>query len=73
MELTHHKRIKERVGLPKRAHLRHVKSVLKNGLLSSRKGYEEFKVIYQGFLYIFTLTATLEPVLITTYSASNYN
>lgn len=75
MIITKHgyKRIKERVGLPKRAHLRHVKSVLKNGLLSSRKGYEEFKITYQGFLYIFTLTPTFEPVLVTTYSVSNYN
>ncbi len=73
MIITKHgyKRIKERVGLPKRAHLRHIKSVLKHGLLSSRKGHEEFKVIYHDFLYIFSLTSNLEPVLVTTYSVAN--
>ena len=73
MIITKHgyKRIKERVGLPKRAHFRHIKSVLKNGLLSSRKGCEEFKVIYHGFLYIFSLTSSLEPVLVTAYPASS--
>ena len=33
-----HKRIKER--LPKRAQLRHITLVLKNGLLDSRRGFE---------------------------------
>ena len=74
MVITKHgyKRIKERVGLPKRAHLRHVKTVLRKGLLASRSGYEEFKMIYQGFLYIFKLDSKLEPRLITAYPASNY-
>lgn len=68
-----HKRIKERLGLPKRAQIRHIKQVLGNGLLASRKGFEEFKIIYHGFLYIFSLSSNLEPILVTTYQCSNCN
>jgi len=60
-------RVKERLGLPKRAHLRHIKRVLTTGELFSRTGYEQFKVLHKGFLYIFGLTKKLEPILITTY------
>jgi len=66
-----HKRIKERLGLPKRAQIRHINVVLKNGVLSSNKGFEGFKIIYHGFLYIFSLTTKLEPILVTTYQNSN--
>lgn len=66
-------RIKERLGLPKRAHVRHIKKVLMVGALYSRKGYKNFKVDYQGFLYIFKLTRELEPVLITTYQEPSYS
>ena len=62
-----HKRIKERVGLPKRAQLRHIEAVLEKGLLKSRVGFDKFEIIYHGFLYIFTLSAQLEPILITTF------
>jgi hypothetical protein len=74
MRITRHgnHRIKERVGLPKRAHTRHIKKVLSQGILLARKGYEEFNVMYQGFLYIFKLTRKLEPVLITTYQETHY-
>ena len=61
-------RIKERLGLPKRAHLRHVKQVLHNGTLFSRQGYEKFKIVYHGFLYVFVLDQKLQPILVTTYS-----
>ncbi len=61
-------RIKERLGLPKRAHLRHVKHVLEDGTLFSRQGYEKFKVIYHGFLYVFALDKKLQPILVTTHS-----
>ena len=64
-------RIKERLGLPKRAHDRHVSTVLKKGLLHSRVGFEKFKVIYHGFLYIFALDRFLQPILITTYNTNN--
>ncbi len=69
MIITKHgkRRIKKRLGLPKRAHSRHVLRVLKNGRLSSREGMKKFKMIYQGFLYIFALTNRLEAILITTY------
>jgi len=63
-----HKRIKERLGLPKRAQLRHIKSVLKKGVLKSRIGVEKFEVVYHGFLYVFALTLKLEPILVTTFS-----
>ncbi len=62
-------RIKVRLGLPKRAHMRHVKTVLCKGKLYSRTGYEQFKVMYQDFLYIFALSKNLEPILITTYKS----
>ena len=69
MIITKHgyKRIKERLGLPKRAHLRHIKGVLENGSLLTAKNSKEFKIIYQGFLYIFSTSSKLEPVLITAY------
>ena len=63
-------RIKERVGLPKRAHLRHIQKVLSDGLLHSREGFEKFKVAYHGFLYIFALDNKLQPILVTTYVPS---
>lgn len=64
-------RIRERLGLPKRAHVRHISTVLKNGLLHSRIGFKEFKIIYHGFLYIFTLDKLLQPILITTYNTKD--
>jgi hypothetical protein len=69
MVITKHgyKRVTERVGLPKRAHLRHIKSVLMKGQLSSREGLKKFEMLYHGFLYIFALTAKLEPILLTTF------
>ncbi|MFK5975745.1 MAG: hypothetical protein QM493_04490 [Sulfurovum sp.] len=69
MLITKHgyKRIKERVGLPKRAHFRHIKSVLHKGELYSREGFTKFEMIYHGFLYIFALSVQLEPILVTTY------
>jgi hypothetical protein len=63
-------RIKERVGLPKRAHLRHVQKVLSGGLLHSRKGFEKFQVLYHGFLYIFALDDKFQPILVTTYQSN---
>ncbi len=60
-----HKRIKQRVGLPKRAQFRHVKAVLSKGVLKSSVGLEKFEVLYHGFLYVFALTTELEPILIT--------
>ncbi len=75
MIITKHgyKRIKERVGLPKRAHFRHIQTVLKNGLLASYNESDEFNIIYHGFLYIFRLTLNFEPVLVTTHPATKYN
>ena len=69
MIITKHgyKRIKERLGLPKRAQLRHIKAVVNKGLLKSRVGFKKFEVMYHGFLYVLALTSKLEPILITTY------
>ena len=74
MIITKHgkKRIKERRGLPKRAQNRHILMVLKNGKLISRKGMEKFKMVYQGFIYIFALTNKLEAILVTIYACNSY-
>ena len=73
MKVSRHgsKRIKERVGLPKRAHLRHTQSVLKHGDVVTKKTSEGFKMIYHGFLYIFATNKTNEPILVTTYETPN--
>lgn len=73
MRITKHgkKRIKERVGLPKRAHTRHIESVLHKGKLISRIGFEKFQMAYHGFFYIFALSPTFEPVLVTTFTATD--
>jgi len=69
MILTKHgkQRIKERLGLPKRAHKRHIKTVLTEGILYSKEGWKKFQMIYQGFLYVFAMGQELNPILITTY------
>ena len=68
MTITKHafKRIKQRVGLPKRAHFRHVQKVIKKGSLFSYDRYKEFQMLYMDFIYIFKLTDGLKPVLVTT-------
>ena len=62
MILTKHgkKRIKERLGLPKRAHLKHIKKVLEKGIVYAKKGYKELKIVYNGFLYIFAFSEKRE-------------
>lgn len=69
MILTKHgkKRIKERLGLPKRAHIKHIKKVLEDGLLYAVRGLEGFQINHNGFLYIFAFTKRLEPIFITTF------
>ena len=73
MKVSRHgsKRIKERIGLPKRAHLRHIQSVLKHGDVVKKKTSDGFKMIYHGFLYIFATNKTNEPILVTTYETPN--
>jgi len=73
MIITKHgsKRIKERVGLPKRAHLRHIEKVFSCGEIFSEKTSEKLNVIYNGFLYIFSFIEKKEPILITTYKAQS--
>jgi len=69
MILTKHgnKRIKQRLGLPKRAHFKHIKKVLKQGVVYIKNGYKELKIIHDGFLYIFAFSDTKEPIFITTF------
>lgn len=70
MIITKHakSRIKQRLGLPKRAHKSHINKVITKGKLYSREKQEEFKMYYNQYLYIFRLTKKLEPILITTFS-----
>ena len=70
MIITKHgkRRIKERLGLPKRAHSRYLTSVMHKGKLYSREGWKKFKVLHNGFLYVFTLESKLKPILITAYN-----
>ena len=73
MKISKHanKRIKERVGLPKRAHLRHVQTVLQYGELVTNKTVDGFKMMHNGFLYIFAHLQNNEPILVTTYDPNN--
>lgn len=73
MKISKHasKRIKERVGLPKRAHLRHVQSVLQYGEIVTNKTVEGFKMMHSGFLYIFANLQNDEPILVTTYEPNS--
>ncbi|NBK99281.1 MAG: hypothetical protein EOM50_14930 [Erysipelotrichia bacterium] len=73
MKISKHasKRIKERVGLPKRAHLRHIQTVLEYGELVTNKTIDGFKMMHNGFLYIFAHLQNQEPILITTYEPNN--
>lgn len=73
MKVSKHgsKRIKERVGLPKRAHLRHIQTVLEYGELVTNKTANGFKMMHNGFLYIFANLQNNEPILVTTYEPNN--
>jgi hypothetical protein len=74
MILTKHgkQRIKERLGLPKRAHIKHLKRVFKDGSVYLKRGYRELKVVYNGFLYIFSFTDKKEPIFITTFKEKEF-
>lgn len=69
MKISRHgsKRLKERVGLPKRAHIRHINTVLQFGNTVTEKTVDGFKMIHNGFLYIFANSKNNEPILVTTY------
>lgn len=73
MKVSRHgsKRIKERLGLPKRAHLRHAQTVLEYGDLVTNKTADGFKIMHNGFLYIFAKLKNNEPILVTTYQPNN--
>jgi hypothetical protein len=67
------KRLKERLGLSKRAHIRHIQSVLKKGTYLFRNIFDnKFYMQMNGKEYIFSWTTKLQPILITvTYTYSN--
>lgn len=73
MKISRHgsKRIKERIGLPKRAHLRHIQTVLECGEVVTKKTAEGFKMIHNGFLYIFANLQNDEPILVTTFEPNS--
>ena len=73
MKISKHasNRIKERVGLPKRAHLRHIQTVLEYGELVTNKTIDGFKMMHNGFLYIFANLQNEEPILVTAYEPNN--
>lgn len=73
MKISKHasKRIKERIGLPKRAHLRHVQNVIEYGEIITNKTLEGYKIMHNGFLYIFAHLKNNEPILVTTYYPNN--
>lgn len=63
------KRLKGRLGLAKRAHLRHVKSVLKTGTYLYRdKCKNVFFMQCNGFEYVFDITNRYVPILVTVYN-----
>jgi len=75
MKISKHgsKRLKERVGLPKRAHGRHIKIVLGYKKNFTVQTSEKFQIIYNGFIYIFTYLEKQEPILITTIKVKIMN
>jgi len=59
------KRLKQRVGLAKRAHVRHVQHVLQKGKYLFRNLADNiFYMRMYGRNYIFSWTSKLEPILI---------
>ena len=73
MIITRHakKRLKERLGLPKRAHARHIMKVAEKGMVHSKNGLAIVLMLYNDFLYIFRVDDTSSVKLITAYSIVN--
>lgn len=59
-------RLKERLGLPKRSHVRHIYRVIRQGqyLFRDMKA-QSFYMHYAGVRYVFGWSPKLEPVLVT--------
>lgn len=67
------KRLKERKGLAKRAHLRHIHTVLTKGIYSYRdKSKNIFYMIHDSMKYVFGLSPTSRPVFITVVNQQIY-
>jgi hypothetical protein len=73
MIVTKHakKRIRERLGLPKRAMLKHLNIVVRQGLWELAKDNHTFQITYNNFLYLFDYNRELDPILITTYKLNS--
>jgi hypothetical protein len=62
------KRLKQRRGLPKRVHSRHIQKVLTSGKYEYiNKEKNIFYMLYNSMQYVFGLTDRLTPVLITVF------
>ncbi|QOR61226.1 hypothetical protein ACM66Z_07135 [Sulfurovum sp. ST-21] len=62
------RRLKQRAGLAKRAHEKHIYKVLKEGMFLYRNRENNvFYMRYHTKEYVFGLTKQLEPILITLY------
>ena len=60
------KRLKERVGLCKRSHIRHIQNVLKKGCFLFRdKQGRTFHMHFSNYEYVFGWTQALQPILVT--------
>lgn len=63
------KRLKQREGLSKRAQLRHIHKVLKNGVYEYRnKKKNIFYMVHNSMRYVFGLTNSFTPVFITVFT-----
>ncbi len=67
------KRLKQRSGLSKRAHLRHIEMVLKSGAYEYRdRSRNVFYMLHNSMEYVFGLTGGLRPVFITVFREKRY-
>lgn len=73
MMITKHamKRMKQRIGLPKRAFSKHLESVVRQGTWDLLEDNQTFKIIYKDFLYLVDFSRNLDPILITTYRVNS--
>ena len=70
MTITKHgyKRLKVRLGIPKRASLRHIEKAWRNGFVIPRESKDNtIRVLYNNFNYIFRKDPQKDAVFITTY------
>ncbi len=67
------KRLKQRNGLSKRAHLRHIQTVLTKGVYEYRdRSRNIFYMLHNSMQYVFGLTDRLAPIFITVLTQKRY-